>query len=47
MARRTVGKIILPLLFDRFPDMRLPDPQAVIWKGFGFRGPITLPVVLA
>ncbi|MGR3825049.1 cytochrome P450 [Salipiger marinus] len=47
VARRTVGKIILPLLFDRFPDMRLPDPQAVIWKGFGFRGPITLPVVLA
>ncbi|MCA0942168.1 cytochrome P450 [Salipiger pacificus] len=46
VARRTVGKIILPMLFDRFPNMALPDPEAVIWKGFGFRGPINLPVVL-
>ena len=46
VARRTVGKIILPMLFDRFPDMRLTDPEAVEWKGFGFRGPINLPVVL-
>lgn len=46
IARRTVGKIILPLLFDRFPDMRLPDPDAVNWRGFGFRGPINLPVEL-
>ncbi|KFE34918.1 cytochrome P450 [Thioclava atlantica] len=46
IARRTVGKIILPMLFDRFPQMRLPDPGAVIWRGFGFRGPINLPVVL-
>jgi cytochrome P450 family 104 len=46
VARRTVGKIILPMLFDRFPNMHLPDPDAVVWKGFGFRGPINLPVVL-
>ncbi|WP_375261164.1 cytochrome P450 [Palleronia sp.] len=46
IARRTVGKIILPMLFDRFPDMRLTDPETVVWKGFGFRGPINLPVVL-
>ncbi|KEP70022.1 cytochrome P450 [Thioclava dalianensis] len=46
IARRTVGKIILPLLFDRFPDMRLPDPSQVLWRGFGFRGPINLPVTL-
>lgn len=46
VARRTVGKIILPMLFDRFPDMRLADPDTVVWKGFGFRGPINLPVVL-
>lgn len=46
VARRTVGKIILPKLFERFPNMRLPDPDAVIWKGFGFRGPINLPVEL-
>lgn len=46
VARRTVGKIILPMLFERFPNMQLPDPEAVIWQGFGFRGPINLPVIL-
>jgi cytochrome P450 family 104 len=46
VARRTVGRIILPMLFDRFPRMRLTDPDAVVWKGFGFRGPINLPIVL-
>ncbi|WP_071796614.1 cytochrome P450 [Natronohydrobacter thiooxidans] len=46
IARRTVGKIILPMLFDRFPDMRLVDRDLVAWKGFGFRGPINLPVIL-
>ncbi|MCB1441206.1 MAG: cytochrome P450, partial [Nitratireductor sp.] len=46
VARRTVGKIILPMLFDRFPRMALPKPEEVVWKGFGFRGPINLPVVL-
>ncbi|MFT6650930.1 MAG: cytochrome P450 [Celeribacter sp.] len=47
IARRTVGQIMLPMLFDRFPNMHLPDPDAVIWKGFGFRGPLNLPVTLA
>ena len=46
VARRAVGQVMLPILFDRFPDMSLPDPDAVIWRGFGFRGPITLPVLL-
>ncbi|MFK7752742.1 MAG: cytochrome P450 [Sedimentitalea sp.] len=46
VARRAVGQIMLPILFDRFPDMSLPDPERVIWRGFGFRGPITLPVLL-
>lgn len=46
VARRTVGAIMLEMLFERFPDMTLPDPQAVMWRGFGFRGPINLPVVL-
>ncbi len=46
ISRHTVGRIILPMLFDRFPNMRLVDRDAVIWKGFGFRGPINLPVVL-
>jgi cytochrome P450 len=47
VARRAVGRVMLPILFDRFPNMRLPDPEKVIWRGFGFRGPITIPVELA
>jgi len=47
VARRAIGQVLLPVLFDRFPDMRLPDPDAVIWRGFGFRGPVRMPVLLA
>ena len=46
VARRAIGQVMLPTLFDRFPNMTLPDPDAVIWRGFGFRGPINLPVLL-
>lgn len=46
VARRAVGNVMLPILFDRFPNMRLPDPNAVIWRGFGFRGPVEFPVIL-
>lgn len=46
LSRRTVGDILLPMLFDRFPNMSLPDPDSVRWHGFGFRGPLNLPVLL-
>ncbi len=46
VARGQVAQILLPLLFDRFPNMRLTDPEQVQWRGFGFRGPISLPVKL-
>lgn len=46
LARLMVGKIMLPLIFERFPNMELPDPSLVKFKGFGFRGPINLPVRL-
>ena len=46
VARMMLVQFMLPLLFDRFPDMELPDPDAVIWRGFGFRGPLNLPVRL-
>nr|AAZ50510.1 VirH2 [Agrobacterium tumefaciens] len=46
ISRQTVGAIMLPILFDRFPDMILPHPELVQWRGFGFRGPINLPVTL-
>lgn len=46
IARRMLGQIVLPMLFDRFPNMTLPDPAAVEFRGFGFRGPLSLPVTL-
>ncbi len=46
VARRAVGKVMLPILFDRFPNMEIPDTDAVIWRGFGFRGPVQIPVLL-
>lgn len=46
LSRRTVGAILLPMLFARFPSMSLPDPAGVRWHGFGFRGPLNLPVRL-
>ncbi len=46
VARRAIGQVMLPILFDRFSNMSLPDPDAVLFRGFGFRGPITLPVLL-
>ena len=46
VARRMLADIMLPLLFERFPNMQLTRPEDVVWKGFGFRGPINLPVRL-
>ncbi|MBM2293944.1 cytochrome P450 [Sulfitobacter pseudonitzschiae] len=46
VARRAVGQVMLPLLFDRFPNMSIPDTDDVIWRGFGFRGPVQIPVLL-
>ena len=46
VARRAVGKVMLPILFERFPNMQLPDPAKVLWRGFGFPGPTTWPVLL-
>jgi len=46
VARRAVAKVMLPVLFDRFPNMTIPKLDDVIWRGFGFRGPIQIPVLL-
>jgi cytochrome P450 family 104 len=46
VARRMLAEILLPMLFDRFPNMTLPDPGAVTFWGFGFRGPLGLPITL-
>jgi cytochrome P450 len=37
---------MLPMLFDRFPKMELASAEYVVWSGFGFRGPLNLPVRL-
>ena len=46
IARKMVSEIILPRLFDRFPAMSLVEGQPVEFRGFGFRGPVSLPVLL-
>lgn len=46
VARRAIADVMLPILFERFPNLSLPDPSSVIWRGFGFRGPLNLPVLL-
>lgn len=46
ISRQTVGAIMLPMHFEHFPEMTLPDPEMVQGRGFGFRGPIDLPITL-
>ena len=46
IARRMLANIMLPMLFDRFPNMTLPEPEKVEFTGFGFRGPRALHVTL-
>ena len=47
VARRMLADVLLPRLVARFPDMVLPDPSAVRFRGFGFRGAVNFPVLLA
>lgn len=47
IARRMLADILLPRLFARFPNMHLPDPSAVKFRGFGFRGAVIFPVHLS
>lgn len=47
LSRRMLADVALPKLFERFPNMRLTDPTEVVWSGFGFRGPLNLPLHLS
>ncbi len=47
ISRMMVGKIMLPMIFDRFPNMSLVPDEDPNWFGFGFRGPLRLPVRLS
>lgn len=46
LARLTIGKLLLPIIFERFPNMEIVAPENVKWWGFGFRGPLNLNVQL-
>jgi len=46
IARMMLSQILLPRLFDRFPNISLVDPDRVVWYGFAFRGPLSLLVKL-
>ncbi len=46
IARRMLADILLPRLADRFSNMTLDRAEDVVFRGFGFRGPINLPVRL-
>ncbi|GHA55736.1 cytochrome P450 [Amylibacter ulvae] len=45
VARRQIGQVMLPILFERFPNMQLAGD--VPFRGFGFRGPVSLPIRLS
>jgi cytochrome P450 len=42
----SVAQIMLPALFQRFPDLALYRPDQIEWYGFTFRGPLSVPVSL-
>lgn len=44
IARRMIADLIMPKLIDRFPNMKLAGD--VVFSGFGFRGPLNLPLKL-
>lgn len=46
VARRAIAQVMLPILFERFPNMSIPNWDEVKWRGFGFRGPVQMPVLL-
>ena len=41
-SRALISEIALPMLFERFPDLRL-DGEAP-FDGWAFRGPLSVPV---
>ena len=44
--RRLVAEIVLPRLFERFPSVTKAPGHIVTFRGFAFRGPTSLPVLL-
>lgn len=45
VSRLIVGKLAVPMLFERLPNLRLDPEKSVSVRGWVFRGPVNLPVV--
>lgn len=44
VSRLTVGKIVVPMLFERLRNLRLRAEAPPVVRGWVFRGPVSLPV---
>ncbi|MEH2515803.1 cytochrome P450 [Bradyrhizobium sp. AZCC 1610] len=44
VSRQTVGRIVVPMLFERLANLRLSDDAPPFVRGWVFRGPVSLPV---
>ncbi|MDB5631139.1 MAG: cytochrome [Tardiphaga sp.] len=44
VSRQTVGRIVVPMLFERLANLRLCDEAPPLLRGWVFRGPVSLPV---
>ncbi|KRR11268.1 cytochrome [Bradyrhizobium jicamae] len=44
VSRQTVGRIVVPMLFERLSNLRLRDDAPPVIRGWVFRGPVSLPV---
>lgn len=44
VSRQTVGKIVVPMLLERFRNLRLREDAPPLIRGWVFRGPVSLPV---
>ncbi len=44
-ARALVADVALPMLFERFPELRLDADSDVVFRGWAFRGPLRVSVL--
>ncbi|WP_065750057.1 cytochrome P450 [Bradyrhizobium paxllaeri] len=44
VSRQTVGRIVVPMLFERLANLRLREDAPPVIRGWVFRGPVSLPV---
>ena len=43
-AKTSIGELAVPMLYERFPDLRVDERRATTWDGWVFRGLTSLPV---